>query len=402
MGFLRWLAIAAAALLALALAAWLLRWPIAGWLLRAEGERARSEYLHVPVDQNVQRYSKTIQEDRAELLKLPIFRPSAGKADAAAFLNPKLGWFRALDASKPQPLDLPPELAQQLAAQPDWLSWKVDWARWKLDFSWLAALSKFDTWSSDANSPAIDERKQYRFDELPTPDLRNLLLWCKLRLLKGEADGDPGPALAEVRQLARLVWTNDSLVSAMVAIKALELETTFALAQTPPVSDPGLIPLSTLRRARRYFYSLGSGLDLRLGDEVWGQWVQDPGLCVAVNEGVSQQMELVRSVLPEDFAAPLRRFGELVDRTAGQCRPSRLRRVWRDPAYPLLFRDDDDVFATVLLGEPEPARPSPMPLRWSELKSHQLLRRTIGYLLLGIAQPDPLRQYAQGLPDAGP
>jgi hypothetical protein len=396
MRVLRWVEVAVGVLLILVLGLWLARFAILNRMMRSGGAWAKAEYFGQPVNQEVQKNLAAIQADRAELLKIALFRPSAGKHDAGPFLNPRLCWEGAVSSEEngPHLLELPPELTRALAAQKSWLAWRIDWAHWKLDFSWLAALSQFDVWSIDATSPAIDPHRQYRASEFPFPRLTDLSAWSKLRLLKAKEDGDVGPALSQVHQLARLLWTNDNLVSAMVAIVVLRSETDFAAAQSPPIRGPDLIPLPTLDKARRYFWAVAMGLDPRLNDEAWGQLAQEPGLCLAVNDTVTTTYAvLVRSMLADDLAAPLRRFGALVDQTAGRCRPSWIREAWRNPDYPLLFRADDDMFATAVMGDVAPPKPGRAVMRWSDLRTHPELAKTLAYLLIGIGSPNPLRWY---------
>jgi hypothetical protein len=337
----------------------------------------KHSYLSQYHDADVRKHLPEFLEDRAVLSKYKIFDPSAGRNDAAKY-------FASL--AKHGVLWLPDRVERKLK-DPEWLKASINWDSFDPKFTWLTQLSSYDFWNPD---PPFEARK--KFVDLGTPDYTPYLMWAKLRLLASRERHDERLALHQVRHLARLIWTNDSGFSAMVTLAILGYETQFAEKYGYALEgDWRKVPSEDLARAKRYFWAMGHGLDPRVSDDI-ATTIAAPAvgryLLPAQSTG---NYCLGRDLLGHDFETPARRLDAIFAMNDGVCRPSILRRIWTDPAYPAWFNGDENVFA--MSGhEREPASEG----KFATLKDIQKspdLARALGYVLLGISGPNAFSQY---------
>lgn len=95
------------------------------------------------------------------------------------------------------------------------------------DLSFMASLSAYDTWdvsSSGSWKRFIDAHPHESLWSTAIPDFFPLQVLAKLRIIHGLKTGDILPALIEVRQLARLMWSTESLFGAMESLAILRIE----------------------------------------------------------------------------------------------------------------------------------------------------------------------------------
>ena len=133
------------------LAAW-------GWYeLRANGARIREAYAS-----GLARVRPAFMEDQELACTHPILAPAGRASDAGPTMNPRIGWdgdpqrmaqWLTRLPGRPPPLVLDQALAARIPKE--W--WATPPGVWKgLDFSWLAALTPFDHWDVESNSPWAD------------------------------------------------------------------------------------------------------------------------------------------------------------------------------------------------------------------------------------------------------
>lgn len=146
----------------------------------------------------------------------PLFQSRDG-GDAAEVL------FRhvAFDPRR-APEALPDELVAALKdAGAGWPTASIDIAA--ADLAWMSELPSFATWDIEGpGTPLFDAPFDGVTEALPR--YVDVLLIAKVRLLQGLASGKMRPALAEVRELARLTLTTEMLVGDMIAVALLGLE----------------------------------------------------------------------------------------------------------------------------------------------------------------------------------
>lgn len=147
----------------------------------------------------------------------PLFQSRDG-GDAAEVLFRHVGF----EGARRAPEALSDELVAAVRdAGTDWPTSRIDVA--PTDLSWLSELSRFATWDIEGpGTPLFDAP----FDGVnePLPRAVDVMVIAKVRLLQGLAAGKMRPALADVRELARLTLTTELLIGDMTAVALLGIE----------------------------------------------------------------------------------------------------------------------------------------------------------------------------------
>lgn len=322
-------------------------------------------------------------KDREILAQYELFFPSRGSKDAGPFLNDKIHWQIGEIAHRGS-LVLPEFIHKEM--NKDWVVKKPLFKKMGLDFGWMKELLKYDYWNPEENSPAYPAGKKYQTYSFPVPTYKDLITWAKLRYLHGKETGDTKNALKEVRHLMRLIFTNDYLVSSMVVVRMLRNENNFEEILTPKeIGEWKFIPHDHVMRAKRYFYSLPTGVDIRLPDDLFQNMVTtNAGLCPMLFEGMMNYLAM-RDLLKDELAYGYNRMDDAIKRS--NCRNTILHQMWNDPSWPAFNIQDEDAFALdgkEILGNK---------VTWEEVMKNPDLKAAIGYLLAGVAQPNYFFQY---------
>ena len=306
--------------------------------------------------------------DRAQVSVLAPLFVEGGGSDAGPVLNAMLEWPVPWPDRPRAALRLPPEVSGMLA------SWgegdvkrlaQIDFGH--LDLTWMRQLSQFDHWDLERHSPwddvsAADEAAEWYRDR--EPRLERLTPWVKLRLMKGLADAEPWDALAETRQLARLLLSTQSLLASVEAMLLLHLEReayVAALGSHPEklANWSGVGNGETGPATIRYWRALPALLSPAAPPAVFDDAVRErtPGTCAALREAVRSALAL-RPLLEQAHASGYRRLEALMAQLPG-CRLTRLRAALGSPSLPARWRALSRVGGDGrLLGEDEGSAPA--------------------------------------------
>ncbi len=276
---------------------------------------------------------------------------SAGtKRDAGLFLNNKIPWldYGANEAVQ-KPLSLSPTLLANLK------EWKGRWPQmassvpWQqLDFSWMGSLQEYDHWDihKECQGCVHSEIRTRGFLRYLAPDFKHLMGWTRLRLLHGLQTKDVLRASADVRQLAHLIMSQESLVSAMVAqliFKQERVAYDHAMQNNMPV-DPRWHPLNLeeLERAKRVCLTTGAMFNAQTPNQVLLQvFAADAKYyckCVGLAEGI-----FTGAILGSSLRAVVDRKKERVmTNIVGSARDCRLK-PWRTEWKRVEFVGSKDV-----------------------------------------------------------
>jgi hypothetical protein len=164
--------------------------------------------------------------------------PNNNGQDAGDFLNPIVRW--PLQCGSPEYLEHPP--AGPLRVSSDWqerLKARIDiqnfdkWDFKGIDLSWLTKLKQFDYWDlSHSNSQKTHYNRllvqhisaiEY-FRAVPYPAFADLFQFGQLRLMQGLKQRKMKPALEEVRHLAKLLYSTESLNGMIMSAAMLVAE----------------------------------------------------------------------------------------------------------------------------------------------------------------------------------
>lgn len=377
---------------------WFFRYDFLGIVLTMSLGDLKTQYESRSPEINLEQKAALIEADRLRLSSIDFFHSSVrGQSDASTFLNPLISW-----AEKPGLLALAPETKSLFAnSKTSFSDIKVDWKQANLDFSWFSSLARFDVWSFDQGGPFFDQGQDYNVLNLPFPDYGELRTWSKLRLLKGRDDKALEPAFKEVRQLAKLMMSQESLLSTMSAISLLKAETQFYASLSEEerrTLNWSVISAEDLAAARRYYWAQLSFLDLRLSDSSFQKHASmEPGLCTRVYEALAAAHEL-RPLAQRYLAASYERLDQLEKATADKCRPSAIRRMWTHPQGSGLLNDKQDLLEAMSLAD-DGATPKSFwrpRITLREVEKHPSLAGPITYLMLSLTENTSLRLYDDG------
>lgn len=337
--------------------------------------RLREEFKQLPTQEKILKHEKLIHEDEAILKNNEIFRGSRGTSDAGPFLNGKVHWEIG-ELHHQGSLVLPEFLKKEM--NKDWAIKKPLFKKMGLDFGWMKELLKYDHWNPEEHSPAYPDGKKYLTYSFPVPSYRDLMTWAKLRLLYGKEQKDIQSAFKEVRHLARLIWTNDYLVSSMVTLNMLKIEHQFHETLLPEEEgDWKLVPEDVIMRGKRYFYIVPTLSEIYLSNENFERLSATPvGMCPMVVESLMNYVSL-RDLLQHELEDRYTRMNRLVKKTQEVCRKTIVHRMWEDPTWPTFIADSKDPFAYV--GEQKILWKK---VTWKEFKDNEDLRTILGYIFL--------------------
>ena len=351
-----------------------------------EVKKYKLDYEVQSPEEKILKYQDKFLEDRAIMEKYDIFRGSKGDKDAGPFLNPLLNFDGTPRA--PAKLTIPKELEKELSGK-DWPAFEPDFKTLNLDFSWMKELHKYDHWSPDLNNPLIDPSKHPNISSLPLPNYRDLIGWAKLRWIHGRLTKDMIPALKDVRQLARLMYTNDYLVSSMVVVSLLRSEGKYIQGYNKKISDGWtVIPDEDLARARKYLWAISEVVDPRLSNETYERLTNtNVGQCQMISEGMLKNL-VIRDELKKEYPGEIKRFDETVKTSLKTCRKSLVHMMWEDPTWTIL---GSQVSYAESFVKPE----NESDLKWKFLQLLPRMREIYTYYMLTIATPDYFRQYEE-------
>lgn len=319
-----------------------------------------------------------MQKDREALARYALFYPSSGDRDAGPFLNPTIRWEIGPKAHRGS-LVLPEGILKELSGS-DWVTKKPLFKKMGARFDWMKELHEFDVWSFEKGSPVYEEGVKYHTYSFPLPSYQDLKGWAKLRYLYGKKTGDVGSALKDVRQLMRLIYTNDTIISSMVTLELLKIENQYEEVLTPKeIGDWKFIPHEHIMRAKRLFHALPAGVDIRLSDEAFDKHMKtNVGLCAMVFEGLLFYLSY-RDYLKEELNYGYKRMDEALKNL--NCRKTILHQMWNDHSWettPLQGRE------FTLFGRA---------YEWEEVKNIPSLKAAMGYKEAAAAEPHFVIKY---------
>ena len=254
------------------------------------------------------RLAPAIAADGEALRASALFTATGTRADAGPFLNPRVEWSKTPSTVMPWPANIDPSLL----AQDDWKARGAEVVLDGVDLSWFAELKRFDHWDiSRATQHQI--MHPYAYNDAPIPNFVALKRWARLRLLAGARAGDEPAAQEEVRHLARLCASTETLVGVVIGAHMLH--------------DAG--EASDLPKLRRYLDAMvelasvgadSGALAARLAD------TSAPGYCAATYEALWPAWVLRPSLLRTGRATYAAYDAALA--RPSPCRWSLLRDAW--------------------------------------------------------------------------
>lgn len=281
---------------------------------------------------------------KADDARFAAFDPFPGQGnlrDAGELLNQQVRWEGEIEAPVPAAWATLDQRRLFGRVSPPW---DEDTARFTgIDVSLLGTLLQYDHWDIEATGPlaAFSKAHSGQFYR-PFPDFMALRDLAGARMAQALAARELLPAFGEVKHLAMLLYSTETLVGGMVASALLSDERRAlnrAVSQGwlgkddwPTLSRDDSRALVEFLEARAAEFAIGGGR--RVGDALAG--TSDLGVCIGLREA-GWHIGIVRSALENplpgevDVSDDLRFYGEAL--AASPCRLTETRALWAHPEW---------------------------------------------------------------------
>lgn len=300
--------------------------------------------------QEIATFQERFLNDQAVLSSEPFFWLPGRRKDAGIMMNRRIPWEDAghllkIEKTEGSGLSLSEELQEKLKA-PNWFEQKLDLDA--QDSSWIRDLAEYDHWDVFRSGPLkdyLDRNSDASFWTLPIPNYTFFQTWAKIRILQGIRDRNLVPAFREARHLAQLVYSQEFLVSDMVAVAMLRAEKVayefavshrlLAPSEWTPMSEEILI------RARRAMYGykqfLSFWMDPSLLVRLFDGKTARAGMCSTFTEalaGLTLDRAFLSSALPwePDLTGKFDQLNDIIRQVSEHCRLSQhFIALWSEP-----------------------------------------------------------------------
>lgn len=203
----------------------------------------------------------------------------------------------------------------------------------RIDLSWMQELFRYDHWDPFATNifkSWYSNEPEPTWIDAPMPNFLALLAYSKLRLMRAVSSGEMESGLREVRHLAKLAYSTETLIGTAVAVRILRYERDAHLYATDhdlavnwsSESHEGLERALNTAFAFASFAGVATSPDLLV--RVVGDTELQFGRCAGITEGVlrasSYRAELgATPIAMPDFSEGYRLLDEAFERNA-DCR----------------------------------------------------------------------------------
>lgn len=255
----------------------------------------------------------------AELATDPFFQRGPRAKDAAGFLNPLVGFgSSSVDggvAIPPGTLAVPEAVRTTLTSAPSFMDVDltdagVEDALAGIDTSMLARVHEFDHWELTGAGSPLTPAATWTAGDAPLPQFIQLIAAAKVHLVQGARAGTLREAAKDVRQLARLCLTTESLLGAMVGLALAGQERRaheWALAHGVDVGDWTPVDAARVERAKAVMKVSAVLLGPTANEATFGRALAcaEVSRCVGLSETVAFSGGMV-PLLPEPAASRMK------------------------------------------------------------------------------------------------
>lgn len=255
----------------------------------------------------------------AELATDPFFQRGPRLKDAAAFLNPLVGFGSSpVDGGVPIPpgtLAVPDAVRTALTGASNFMDVDtadagVDDALAAVDTSVLSRAHEFDHWELTGAGSPLTPSATWTAGDAPLPQFIQLIAAAKVHLVQGARAGTLREAAKDVRQLARLCLTSESLLGAMVGLALAGQERRaheWAVAHGVDVGDWTPVDAARVERAKAVMKVASVLLGPTADEATFGRALAcaEVSRCVGLSEVVTFSGGMV-PLLPEPAASRMK------------------------------------------------------------------------------------------------
>jgi hypothetical protein len=278
-------------------------------------------------------------KDQREFADHWLFQRRPGGVDASVVLAFVAGWKGTSGGDIAGTSGVPATLRANIEAWgSNWVDHVDDVDLAGVDLGWMKDLARFDFWDLEADGSPMNE-VPWNWRTTPIPDFISLQTAAKVRLLQGLREAKGAEAAAEVRELARLTASTETLVGEMIGVAMIKSDVRARQMATKREQDVTSWPISTMQEAERLRRTMwaANGLfsTVPLAPAIENDVVV--GRCAALLEGGASAL-MVRGLMNERY---LERYASLTKSiNDSSCRLKNLRRAWNQaPSHEQTMRN---------------------------------------------------------------
>jgi hypothetical protein len=267
--------------------------------------------------------------------------------DAGPYLASRLPWEGISDqeSGEEPTIVIGTELERALTDEgSDWVSAYDRLPTESVDLSWMQEIGRFDYWEpfeTEVIRNWHEKNPEETWINTPVPNMLILLKHSKLRLMRGIASKDAVTALREVRHLAKLVYSTETLLGAIVASRLLgyEHKAHEFMLERSLISASAWEPIDqeTLESAERVAWAFTTYAGVTTLPSVWEQVASSPnshfGFCAGFAEAFMRERSKLNLFLSPlafgpDFEEGYASLDRTIARKSGGCRFTIARLEW--------------------------------------------------------------------------
>jgi len=360
-----------------------------------------SHDARVLLSSRVQKMSRSLDlmiQDQKYLESLRLFENDSTGADFGSFANHRLVWSTSLIKPAAAPLAIPQRTSDALMGLgADWVSAGDDLGIDLVDLSWMSDLHAYGYWDLYRSGPGagfayLSKGNPYA---VPVPNYLPFEGLARVALLRGIRDNKLEEAVIQVEHLARLMYSNETLMGAVIAVSLLKdnlQAVSFGSSRGLFAGKKPLYSSEDLERFQKvlvarssYFDFINSKDTLAAVFSINAAQKSSPGFCHALDEGI-RAMTFYQSFFDANFFYESDReqsiayIDTVIESSLQVCRIAPARFLWKQRGT---HSDQDGDFVAALNGTFDPARNAILKLA----AKVPYVRESVGYMLLAMARP---------------
>lgn len=353
-----------------------------GWKLVEATRKLEEEQTRFAADQA--RFRDRIMADQRRWSGDPLFARRDG-GDAAALMLQHISWDRVAPPVKGLPAHVTAALRD---AGNDWLTHPIELSA--VDTEWMRELGAYGSWDLEGPGTPLHGTPFNGFED-EYPNFVDVMDFARVRLRVGIDRGEPGPALEDVQELARLSFTSERLISDMVGAAVLGLHRRASEHARANGLDAGGVrefSEAEVESIRSALWTASSSTSLLGSPTAIAPDFPLVGQC-------SAQLELAGALLVRPYASSIfrERYRDLDEGLAkSPCRVGRLRAAWSTHGVAELPLGGAALCASATMGTPSSCNVPDFVVHLP------FVRDTIGTTLVTVATTDWFKFYGR---DAG-
>jgi hypothetical protein len=362
-------------------------------------------------EQDFEKFYPQLLADAAIMKTIPVFHPMTYNADASGFLNPIVSWSgdhelikKMNENSSANPLKLNQELVDILNTEKDYAKIKLDWSEYNLDFSWFKKILAYDHWNFSQSAPYPKNEMPFEVVSAPIPSYRELITWSKLYLLYSRDQNLLDENTKDIDHLAKLVFSNQSTMNALIALNILILKKEFqsSLSADEQKSFQGVLLTDDQIKSVKRFAFMFIGLPtIVISDDIFNKVRYiEMSSCIFLEETMLMNADL-KILFSAAYPNSILRVDKFLQESVSRCPDSYAKRAWSSKVYQDRIAQLNPMnIVNVFNHEATDANTEKnnifsREITYADLAKSPRIAKAIADIVLSISAPDPFRHYRE-------